>query len=245
MDKPYNDSNDSADATHGIRLHLYVGEAQPCAYLPGRAATNEFVYLDGLGSSVYQNLMDLGFRRSGDVAYRPRCDGCVECVPIRVPVNDFKATRSQRRSVRKNRDVRISITRPQASDEKWDMYRSYLAEQHDGTMSDDRESFERFLYRSPIDTIEMTYHIDGDLVGVGILDVTPSCLSSVYFYFDPNHSRRSLGVFSVIMEIEECRRRGLPYWYGGYHVAECQRMAYKADFRPNERLGADSRWHRE
>lgn len=245
MDPRCNDEHEANNGTRGLKLRLYLGEAQPCAYLPGRAATSEFVHLDGIGSRVYQNLMDIGFRRSGGIAYRPRCDSCAECVPIRVPVNDFAASRSQRRSVSKNRDVQVSIGPPRASDEKWDMYRSYLSEQHDGTMSDDRESFERFLYRSPIDTIEMTYRVGGGLVGVGILDVTPLCLSSVYFYFDPNHFRRSLGVFSVIMEIEECRRRGLPYWYGGYYVAGCQRMRYKADYRPNERLGPDGRWHHE
>jgi arginine-tRNA-protein transferase len=122
------------------------------------------------------------------------------------------------------------------------MYVRYLRHQHDGTMSEDADDFEEFLYKSMTDTLEMTYRKDGRLVGVGIVDLCADCLSSVYYFFEPDESRRSLGVFGVLQEIEECRHRGLSHWYAGYFIAGCPQMSYKANFRPHELLGADGIW---
>lgn len=171
-------------------------------------------------------------------------------MPIRVPVQDFAASRSQRRVLRRNEDIRVTIDAPQANDEKWRLYRAYRCWQHDDPECDEREDFEEFLYRSPLEesgrtrTLEMSYWIGERLAAVGIVDACPSALSSVYVYFDPIHAQRSLGVFSALREIEECRRRGLAYWYIGYYVRECRRMNYKAQYRPYELLGADGVWRR-
>ena len=93
-----------------------------------------------------------------------------------------------------------------------------------------------FLYSSPIDTLEMTYVLDGRVVAVGIADVEPAALSAVYCYFEPSLAARSLGVFNVLRLVEECRRRGLPHLYLGYYVEACRTMEYKADYRPCEIL---------
>jgi arginine-tRNA-protein transferase len=186
--------------------------------------------------------MDMGFRRSGLTIHRPACEGCRECVPIRVPVDRFQPSRSQRRVLRRNTDVRVEIDRPVCNEQKWRIFRDYLKHQHDDTMSDDYIDFEAFLYASPTETLEMTFRLGDAIVAAGIVDVGSECLSSVYFYFDPAHSRRSLGVFGALCEIEECVRRGLPYWYIGFYIRDCRRMNYKADFRPNERLMLDGAW---
>ena len=223
-------------------LPLFLGDEHPCPYLQDRRSRNEFTFAQRLEPAVYQRLMDLGFRRSGLVVYRPVCEGCRECLPIRVPVASFRPSKSQRRAWRRNQDVTVTIGTPRYTEEKWDVYARYLADQHDGTMSDDPSDLQQFLYTSATDTLEFVYRLDGKVVAVGIVDAADRSLSSVYFFFDPAHGRRSLGVFGALVEIEECRRRGLPHWYLGYYIRECRRMNYKADYRPCELLTPDGRW---
>jgi leucyl-tRNA---protein transferase len=225
-----------------ISLPLFAGSPHPCSYLPGRTAANEFGVFVSLDPVLYQSLMDAGFRRSGGIVYRPRCVGCRECRPIRVPVASFATSRSQRRVRRRNADVAVEIGLPTCDDEKWRVYAAYLRHQHDGEMGEEREELEEFLYRSPTSTLEMVYRAAGRVVAIGIIDVCPQALSSVYFFFDPEVHRRSLGTFGALCEIEECRRRGLAYWYIGYYVRACRRMNYKVAFGPCELLGADGVW---
>jgi arginine-tRNA-protein transferase len=157
-------------------------------------------------------------------------------------VADFAASRSQRRAGRRNADVEVAIGPPALDGEKWRVYAAYLSHQHDGSMGGTREELEEFLYQSPTDSLEMVYRAAGRVIAVGIIDVCPHALSSVYFFFDPAEHRRSLGTFGALCEIEECRRRGRPYWYVGYYVRDCRRMNYKAGFRPCELLGEDGVW---
>ena len=234
--------NPSPEQSPGPPLPLYQASPHPCPYLPDRTAVNEFTVVRSVEPTVYQSLMDAGFRRSADVIYRPICDGCRECIPIRVPVDRFVPSRSQRRVRRKNLDVEMTLGPPACTDEKWRIFAAYLQHQHDGAMGDSREELEGFLYQSPTSTQEMVYRIDDAVVAVGLVDVTPAALSSVYFYFDPAHARRSLGILGALCEIDECRRRALPYWYIGYYIHECGRMNYKASFRPCELLHPDGAW---
>ena len=120
----------------------------------------------------------------------------------------------------------------------------YLRYQHDGTMSDDFDDLYRFLYCSPVATIEIEYFLQDRLLGVSIADQSSEALSSVYMYFDPDFARRSLGVYSVLREIDYCRETGRPYYYLGFYVKNCSKMDYKARFRPYEMLNADYEWVR-
>ena len=223
-----------------VQLHISMPHA--CPYLRDRDSTNLFAETSQLSSAAYQQWMNAGFRRSGRLIYKPICEHCAECRPLRVHVDSFAPSRSQRRVWRRNRDVAVDVGPPIPTDEKWKVYSAYLIHQHDGKMDHDREDFERFLYDSPTSTLEMTFRVNGVLLGVGIIDECPDCMSSVYFYFAPEAARRSLGVFSALCEIEECRRRGLAYWYAGYYIRDCRQMNYKAQYRPYELLGSDSIW---
>ncbi|HVP09583.1 MAG TPA: arginyltransferase, partial [Phycisphaerae bacterium] len=173
-----------------LALPLYGTGPYSCPYLEDRTAHSEGVYAARLDAAVYQDLMDMGFRRSGRLVYRPRCEGCRECVPIRIPVEQFRPSRSQRRVARRNRDVQVTVGEPRSSDEKWRVYVEYLRRRHDGTMSEERDDFEEFLYAAVTDTVEMEYRLADRIVAVGIVDSCPACLSSVYFYFDPAESWR-------------------------------------------------------
>lgn len=236
----------SEPGTHSARpLPIYLGEPHACAYLPDRTAIDAFTIAnDGrISSAGYERLMNLGFRRSGMIVYRPVCEDCSECVPIRVPIREFTPSKSQRRVVRRNGDVRVEIGRPGCDDAHYDLYCCYQRHRHPDRV-DSRDAFSRFLVESPIQTLEFAFFAADRLIGVSIVDLCPLSLSSVYFYYDPGEAARSLGVFSGLCEIEECRRRGLPYWYLGYFIRGCAKMEYKARFRPAELLGVDGAWRR-
>ncbi len=213
-----------------------------CPYLPDRMARHEAYFVPTLDGAVYERLLSQGFRRSGRVVYRPQCRDCHECRQVRVPVKDFLATKSMKRIWKLNVDVQVTHESPQLTDEKFELYSRYLVSQHDDSMDRSRESLQEFLYHSPTTTTEFCYVIDGRLAAVSILDQCPESLSSVYMFFDPDFARRSLGVFSVLYEIDYCRRHDLPYYYLGYYIADCGKMAYKARYRPNEILVGNGRW---
>lgn len=229
----------------GVALPLLRSTPHPCSYLPGRAASELFAFGPGIGAETYQRLMDLGFRRAGRVYYRPECPGCAACQPLRVPVATFAPTRSQRRVQRRNADIEVALGPLCDDDEHFDLYRRYVAAQHGERATPDREEFSRSFCASDINTMEMRYRAAGELVGVGVIDITPIAISSVYFYWAPNHAARSLGVYSVLCEIAECRHRRLPYWYAGYMIRGCRKMEYKAGFGPYEILGPDGLWQAE
>lgn len=228
----------------GHILPIIQGPPHDCSYLPGRVARETYVAGGNIHSGLYAKLMDKRFRRGGSVIYRPSCIGCDECVPIRVRVPDFAASRSQRRVWRRNTDIELTLGRPIVDEERVELYGRYQSQWHDGTMAGDTEGYRAFLAESPIRTVEMSYRAAGRLLGVGIVDVCPDSLSSVYFYFDPDESRRSLGVFSGLCELALAAQWGKAYWYLGYYVRECDRMNYKSRFRPCELLGMDGVWRR-
>lgn len=225
-----------------LRREPEPGPPFPCSYLPGRLARHQTLLADELAPGLYHALMDLNFRRLGDLVYRPVCDACAECRQIRVPVASFSPSRAQRRCLARNADLAVTTGAPELTDEKADLYRRYLAGRHDGQMDGSAEELERFLYASSVRTIETCYRLDGRLVAVGIADVEPQALSAVYCYFDPDRPGRGLGVLNVLCLVEEARRRDVPWVYLGYFVAASRTMEYKAGYRPCEALTPDGRW---
>ncbi|MBI1825516.1 MAG: arginyltransferase [Planctomycetes bacterium] len=219
-----------------------VSPESPCSYLPGRMARSEVYRTDRLDNATYEKLLARNFRRSGQVVYRPRCRGCHECKQARVSVAEFMPSRSMRRVWRRNSDVVVMTGKPRVNDEKHALFRRYLDGKHDESMSREFEPFREFLYDSPTVTQEICYRIEDRLAGVSIVDHCPNGLSSVYMFFDPMLTSRSLGTFSVLWEIAYCRKLRLPYYYLGFYVAGSRTMAYKARFTPCELLVADERW---
>lgn len=228
----------------GVPIPVLRCDPHPCPYLPDRQACEVVALTHAVDAETYQKLMDNGFRRSANIFYRPKCPGCEACRPIRVPVARFAPSRSQRRVQRRNADVVVRTGPVIDDDERWALFQKYQHARHDGELTGARDAFSAVLGNSSLETIEMTYRVDGRLVGVGIVDITPVALSSMYFYYDPDYARRSLGVFSGLCEIDECRRRKRAWWYIGFHIAGCPKMVYKARYRPYELLGTDDVWHR-
>ncbi len=217
-----------------------------CPYLPERVASERGFRAEHLPGELYHDLMDRGFRRSGDVFYAPACPTCRACVPLRVPVATFVPSRSQRRTLRRNRDVEVTVDRPRFDTGKWDLYRRYLAHQHPRAADDPApppnvDDFRASLYAEVVDTYEVCYHLAGRLIAASVLDVCSRSVSAVYHYYDPEHAPRRLGVFSALAEIDWARRHGIPHYYLGYWIADADTMRYKADYRPHEVL-REGRW---
>ncbi len=217
-------------------------EDRTCPYLPGRNSLYEEYYVDHLEPHVYGKLLSMGFRRSGRIVYRPVCRSCSECRQIRIPVDLFNPGRSMMRVMRRGEDVQMSISRPQYSDEKYELFKRYLDHYHDDTMSRDRMSFVSFLYDSPAETYEIVYRRECRTIGVSIVDAVPDGLSSVYMYFDPEFGKLSPGTLSVVREIGLCLEHKLPYYYLGYLVSGSKTMNYKSRFRPYEVLTGPGKW---
>ena len=149
-----------------------------------------------------------------------------------------------RRVWRANGDLRVEVGRPHVTRRKFQMFRSYLTDRHDGAMGQTPQAFEEFLYESPTDTLEFCYYLATKIVGVSIADRCPGGISSVYMYSDPSMAKRSLGTFSVLWEIDWCVENKLDYYYLGYFVAGSRTMEYKGRFQPHETLQGGGSWVR-
>ena len=225
------------------KVNLTILPDVPCPYLPGRVETLRAVMASSIDGEAYHAFMDAGFRRSGRMIYQPVCRDCRACVPIRVPVASFRPSTSQRRSMKRNADLRIAEGSPLLTAEKFELYSRYVKYWHDRPSDADPESMKRFLYDSPTETIEFEYRDRADrLLAIGICDVSAASLSSVYFYFDPDEAQRGLGTFGAMHEIAWCADHGIAWYYLGYWVEGCRTMSYKSRFRPHQLLSPEGQW---
>ena len=225
-----------------VNVRLSVIPEHECPYFPDRVARSRAFRVGRMPPEVYHVFMDAGFRRSGQIVYQPTCATCRACVPVRVPVGQFAPSKSQRRCERRNADLVVTVGEPRPTEEKFDLYRRYVRDRHQGE-EPDVASFEEFLYASPVHTLEFAYRdVAGRLLAVGICDASAWSLSSVYFYFDPADQRRGLGTYGALREITYAREAGIPYYYLGFWIDGCRTMQYKRDFRPNELLHPDGVW---
>ena len=223
-------------------LDLYITPGHPCHYLEGKQARTVFVDpARSMDQSLYTLLATHGFRRSGPHVYKPHCDACKACVPLRVPVRGFRPNRTQKRVIKRNADVRTRLLAADFDSEHFDLYGRYLAVRHAGGGMDGEspEDYRQFLLSPWGETTLLEFRLDSRLIGVAVTDELADSLSAVYTFYDPQLDERSLGIFAVLMQIEEARRRGLSWVYLGYWIAESRKMSYKAQFRPFETLAAD------
>lgn len=225
-------------------IRLFATHPHSCSYLEGQDATTVFVDpKEPVTGELYQQLSELGFRRSGCHIYRPQCSHCQACIPARVPVRIFRPTRQQRRCANRNSDLEIRQTANIDTDEHYQLYERYIEQRHqDGDMYPaTRSQYQSFLTKEWGITRYLEMRLEGKLIGVAVTDEMQNALSAVYTFYDPDLQRRSLGTFAILLQIQRALDLGLDYVYLGYWIKASQKMNYKSHYRPLELL-VNRRW---
>ncbi len=226
-------------------LQYYTTAPYGCSYLPNRIARSQVATPSHLiDNDTYSNLVRAGFRRSGVFTYRPYCDACNECVPVRIPVSLHLANRSQRRALVRHADLVARQVPLAFLEEHYALYQRYQAERHTGggMDRDNRDQYAHFLLQTHVDSRLIEFRENGILRMVSIVDMLPDGISSVYTFYDPELAQASLGTYAILWQLELCRELTLPYLYLGYWIRGSRKMAYKANFLPLEGL-LHGEWH--
>jgi len=222
-----------------IPLRYYLSGPHPCAYLPDRQAIMATIDPQmTINQPLYSQLAQLGFRRSGTNVYRPQCPSCQACVPLRVAVADFHPNRSQRRAWQRNQDIHIRDQAASFDEQHFALFQRYVNTQHRAGGMDNPEATDylSFLTCPGINTRFLEFRHNNNLFAVAATDILENGLSAVYTFYDPDMSRRSPGVFTLLWQIEHCRQLGLDWLYLGFWIEECRKMRYKNSYRPCEAL---------
>ncbi len=225
-------------------LKFFVTPAHDCSYLEGKEARTLFIDPNiNITEAQYSELSDLGFRRSGNFIYRPHCEGCSQCIPVRIPVVRFSMSKRQRRIWRKNQAMHVELLAPEFSEEHYRLYERYISQRHrDGDMYPPSEQqYTSFLMNEWGKTFFIEFRQHHQLVAVAVTDRLSNGLSAIYTFFDPDMPQQSLGVFSVLTQIECAKSMELPYLFLGYWIKQCQKMAYKNEYQPLE-VFIDNHW---
>ena len=228
------------------RVQFYLTANYACSYLPDRQARSQVAtpahFIDG---EAYSQLIRAGFRRSGQFTYRPMCEACRDCVPVRVVAAEFVPNRTQRRCQLRNMHLEARFLPLTYNDAHFALYRKYQASRHvgGGMDKDGSEQYTQFLLSSNVNSMLVEFRDAGKLVMVSVMDQIEDGLSAVYTFFDPAREKASLGTYGVLWQIDLARRLELPYVYLGYWIGATPKMAYKKQYQPLEGR-VDGRWQR-
>lgn len=220
------------------KILLYPTQEYLCSYLPDRFA--RCLFLDPSikpTAKLYQELSDLGFRRSGSHLYRPQCSQCNSCQSSRVRVQDFTPSRSQRKILKRNRDLEEQYMPIQFTHEVYQLYANYIRQRHHGgdMYPPSKKQFNDFLCHQLDSSCHFIgYYLEQKLIGVGIVDQLEQGYSAIYSFFSSDLSRRSLGSYIILRHIERAQDQNMPYVYLGYWIKNSPKMAYKIAYQPLE-----------
>jgi len=209
-----------------------VDTVSSCPYFPDKNKQFEYFLAADLTSSDVSYFLEKGWRKFGLYYFRPLCPVCNDCTPVRVLAQDFKPSKSQRRILNRNHNLKVSFGPLKVTERVYEIYKD-----HSKNRFEQGASYEDFLqnfYTPSCPSIQSEYYLDDELIGVGFLDVGSDCINSIYFVFDTSYSSLRLGTYSILKEIEFARAEGHSYYYLGYYIGDCQSMAYKNKFSPHQ-----------
>jgi len=237
------------------KLQFYVTTGYSCGYLPNRMAQSLIAAPQHLiNAEVYSSLIQQGFRRSGKFAYRPHCENCQECVPVRIIIDAFTPNRSQKRAFRQHQNLSARILPVDFHEEHYRLYAAYQLSRHneqakpDTTEENEIEQYRSFLCQSNVESVLVEFR-DGDLLKmVSVIDVVRDGISAVYTFYDTSDAaadssakRPSYGTYNVMWQAAWAQSLNLPYLYLGYWIKDSQKMAYKQNYKPLQKL-VDNQW---
>jgi len=245
------EENGTSESNQGLvtsisdEILVVYDEVEQCPYIAERQARMPLgLPLVSIDAQSTDRLMSGGFRRSGHFLYQTNCTDCQACEAIRLDVNAFQPNRSQRRALKKgDKAFEVVIGTPQT-----DRQRVHLFNKHRNArglnckgIDIDDDDYQMFLIESCLDTFEIAYYCDSQLVGIAICDQGEQSISAVYTYYDIDFVSLSPGTYSIMKQVEKCKSEGFQYLYLGFYIAQCQFMRYKQNFRPHQRL-IDGQW---
>lgn len=231
------------------KLQFYVTTPYQCGYLPNQLAQSLIASPQSLvNTQVYSGLIQQGFRRSGKFAYRPHCENCRACTPVRLVLARFAPTRSQQRAFKQHQGLSVKILPLGYHEKHYALYAQYQSIRHaeddspNGTSKDDVEQYRQFLCHSNVDSLMIEFSdAQGDIKIVSVVDVVGDGISAVYTFYDATDRKNSFGTYAIVWLSQWTQTLNLPYVYLGYWIPDSPKMAYKQLFKPLEKL-IDGEW---
>jgi arginine-tRNA-protein transferase len=225
------------------KIQFYVTAPYTCGYRPKQMAQSLIATPQHLvDGQQYSGLIKQGFRRSGKFVYRPHCEHCNACIPVRLAVQDFQASRSQKRAFKHHQHLAVSVSTLVFDEAHFALYQAYQIARHEGTEAEETaEQYRNFLVQSNVDSLLISFTLDGVLKIVSEVDIVEDGVSAVYTFYDTTDSKASYGTYSIMWLVDWCKQLKLPYLYLGYWIKDSQKMAYKENFGPQQAL-IDGEW---
>lgn len=227
------------------KLQFYVTTGYSCGYLPNKMAQSLIAAPQHLvDANVYSGLIQQGFRRSGKFSYRPHCENCQECIPVRIILDQFSPNRSQKRAFKQHQNLTTTILPTGFHEEHYALYISYQHARHsdekiqtEATSAENEiEQYQSFLCQSNVESVMVEFRENNQLKMVSVIDIVRDGISAVYTFYETNDPSASYGTYNVIWQTLWAKSLNLPYLYLGYWIKDSKKMAYKQNFKPLEKL---------
>lgn len=232
------------------KLQFYVTTGYTCGYLPNKMAQSLIAAPQHLvDAKVYSGLIQQGFRRSGKFSYRPHCESCQECIPVRIILDQFSPNRSQKRAFKQHNNLTTAILPVGFHEEHYDLYVSYQRARHSeekiqdetAPQENDVEQYQSFLCQSNVESVMVEFRENEQLKMVSVIDIVRDGISAVYTFYETKNTATSYGTYNVLWQTLWAKELGLPYLYLGYWIRDSKKMAYKQNYQPLEKL-IDGEW---